>query len=267
MTKTTDTWTAPGRENTTVPPARMPAVGKVDPAAKPMTGESTAAGIAIAKNDSSATPIARVSDDNASNPAKSDQRPIRVAGRTNASIPPARSDSDANRTANRRTPSAFKPVAVAPASAPEIEIWPKKHTIATGDTLSDISMEYYGTSHRFDLILKANPDIKGPRSLRVGRELIIPRFETSAETSTIVKLSSMNDAPAARSSTARRSSTSPVVVAPKRRYSVQKGDTFYSIARKLYGSTDRWQDLFNANKATVSNPSRLRPGMELVVPN
>lgn len=124
-------------------------------------------------------------------------------------------------------------------------------------------MQYYGTSRRVDAILKANPEIKGPRSLRIGRQLVIPKLE-DVESSSVVKLTSAGDT--SRSATVRRATASPVVVAPQRRYTVRKGDTFYSIARELFGSTSRWRELLEANKETVSSPSRLKPGMVLVVP-
>jgi nucleoid-associated protein YgaU len=49
-------------------------------------------------------------------------------------------------------------------------------------------------------------------------------------------------------------------------YVVQPGDTLKSIAARFYGDASRWQDLYNANAGTISNPDQLDPEMELVVP-
>lgn len=268
LTKTAGNATMPLRENSTVSPARMPAVTRTDPTVRSTLADQAGAGGAMAQKNTASNPNAdfsRAPDDKPSSSTNNTQRPLRVATR---STTPRSTGMDPARVAGRRTPTIVKPVSMESASTPaSIDTWPKRHTIATGDTLSDISMEYYGTSRRVDQILKANPDIKGPRSLRIGRELVIPRLDASSESSGIVKLASMEDAPAVRRTASRRSSASPVVVAPKKRYTVQKGDTFYSIARKVYGSNDRWQDIFRANKAAVSAPSRLKPGMVLVIPN
>ena len=52
-----------------------------------------------------------------------------------------------------------------------------------------------------------------------------------------------------------------------RTYKVQPGDSFYSIAKKMYGQPGRWKDVYAANRALVKNdPKRLRPGMMLRIP-
>lgn len=49
-------------------------------------------------------------------------------------------------------------------------------------------------------------------------------------------------------------------------YTVQEGDTMYSIARKKLGSTKRVQDLVDANKAVLSSPDELHVGMSIRIP-
>ena len=49
-------------------------------------------------------------------------------------------------------------------------------------------------------------------------------------------------------------------------YTVQDGDTLYSIARKKLGSTKRVQDLIDANKSTLSTPDELKVGMSIRIP-
>lgn len=141
--------------------------------------------------------------------------------------------------------------------------WPRRHTIASGDTLSDISMKYYDTSRKVDLILSANPDITGPRSLKIGRELVIPEpgAPVAPRSTSIVRTVSTRDSDESivrRASVTRRSA---------RTYTVKKGDTFYSIARDLYGSPSKWKMLLERNKSLVKNKaSNLRPGMVLKIP-
>ncbi len=47
-------------------------------------------------------------------------------------------------------------------------------------------------------------------------------------------------------------------------YTVQRGDTLWSIARKLYGNGQKWQQLAAANG--INNPKSLREGQTLVIP-
>ncbi len=51
-----------------------------------------------------------------------------------------------------------------------------------------------------------------------------------------------------------------------RRYTVQRGDTLASIARKFYKSSARWQKIMEANSDIISKPGDLKPGQTLVIP-
>jgi TPR repeat protein/nucleoid-associated protein YgaU len=63
------------------------------------------------------------------------------------------------------------PVRPAPVSAAEVRF----HTVAEGDSLSRISMRYYGTANRWQEIFQANRDVlQGNSALRIGMQLRIP---------------------------------------------------------------------------------------------
>ena len=49
-------------------------------------------------------------------------------------------------------------------------------------------------------------------------------------------------------------------------YVVQKGDTLQKISEKLYGTTQKWKSLYDANKHILKSPDRIRPGMKLLIP-
>ncbi len=49
-------------------------------------------------------------------------------------------------------------------------------------------------------------------------------------------------------------------------YTVRPGDTLYNIAAKLYGDRAAWQKLYEANRAVIPDPTRLRVGVTLTVP-
>ena len=49
-------------------------------------------------------------------------------------------------------------------------------------------------------------------------------------------------------------------------YTVQVGDTLSSISRKVYGTPNKWREIFNANSDKLSTPQSLKPGQTLVIP-
>ena len=49
-------------------------------------------------------------------------------------------------------------------------------------------------------------------------------------------------------------------------YTVQKGDTLASIAKRKLGSTSRWQEIASLNSAELPDPAALSPGMTLKLP-
>jgi nucleoid-associated protein YgaU len=49
-------------------------------------------------------------------------------------------------------------------------------------------------------------------------------------------------------------------------YTVQRGDTLYAIARKVYGDQSRWRDIYAANQGTIGDPNQLNVGMNLILP-
>jgi len=58
----------------------------------------------------------------------------------------------------------------------------------------------------------------------------------------------------------------PIAAAPSRTYQVKSGDTLAGIARQFYKNSGQWQKIAEANKGTLSDPTKLKPGMVLVIP-
>ncbi|HOI56832.1 MAG TPA: LysM domain-containing protein, partial [Phycisphaerae bacterium] len=54
---------------------------------------------------------------------------------------------------------------------------------------------------------------------------------------------------------------------PPRTYTVQKGDTLFSLARRFYGNQARWKDIYNANRDTIRDPNTLKVGQVLKLPS
>jgi nucleoid-associated protein YgaU len=52
---------------------------------------------------------------------------------------------------------------------------PRTHTVAPGETLSEISLRYYGSARRWAEIYEANLDaVRAPHLIRPGQRLRIP---------------------------------------------------------------------------------------------
>jgi len=49
-------------------------------------------------------------------------------------------------------------------------------------------------------------------------------------------------------------------------YTVQKGDSLWSISKKFYGNGSNWKRIQEANMETLSDPKKLRTGMKLHIP-
>ncbi|NJN92936.1 MAG: LysM peptidoglycan-binding domain-containing protein [Anaerolineales bacterium] len=62
--------------------------------------------------------------------------------------------------------------------------------------------------------------------------------------------------------------TNPTTPPPAawRTYTVQPGDTLSVIARQVYGQSQLWRIIFDANQDILTDPSRLRPGQVLKIP-
>ena len=120
---------------------------------------------------------------------------------------------------------------------------PTRVTIRSGDTLTSIAARTLGDGNKWQQLLDANPKID-PRSLRVGGTIRIPTITPSR--------------------TVARKATPSL---PGRRHRVGEGDTLSSIAIDYYGDSQRWGDIFEANRAALGgDPNRLVLDVVLVVP-
>jgi nucleoid-associated protein YgaU len=51
-----------------------------------------------------------------------------------------------------------------------------------------------------------------------------------------------------------------------RTYTVQSGDTLSKIAKQFYGDASKYNKIFEANRGTLSDPDKIRPGQQLTIP-
>lgn len=58
----------------------------------------------------------------------------------------------------------------------------------------------------------------------------------------------------------------PATSSAPRTYTVKPGDTLGSIAKKVYGTSRGWERILEANKRVIPSPTKIRAGVELVIP-
>jgi len=117
----------------------------------------------------------------------------------------------------------------------------KTHIVGKGETLGDISKQYFGTTTKWKAIIEANPGVR-PENLKVGQSLVIPDIPAAAP------------APAGGVSAPVGGNT----------YTVKSGDTLESIAAAQLGKKSAWKQIADANPGL--KPSSLRVGQQIVIP-
>lgn len=131
----------------------------------------------------------------------------------------------------------------------------RTHTIAAGETFVSIARAVYGDGRYYKAIEDANPNVD-PGRLKPGMTIQLPPASQVKEARKSSKASG----------TGASSSASPLS-ADHKTYTVQKNDSLYKIAKKVYGSGTKSDDLYAANKQTIGPDStRLRIGMVLTLP-
>jgi nucleoid-associated protein YgaU len=111
------------------------------------------------------------------------------------------------------------------------------HTVAKGETLGDISATHYGTTKHWRKIVEANPGLD-PARLKIGQVIQIPAVETAAAVPT---------------ATPGGADT----------YTVKKGESYYTIAKKMLGSSSRWREIERLNNVPAES---LRVGTVITLP-
>ena len=49
-------------------------------------------------------------------------------------------------------------------------------------------------------------------------------------------------------------------------HTVLRGESLWLIAKKYYGDGSKWRQIYEANKNTISDPNRIREGMNIIIP-
>ncbi len=130
------------------------------------------------------------------------------------------------------------------------------YTWQTGDTFASLATRYYGSDKQAVRLHTANEG-RAETSLKPGDKIFVPNVEASTPAAS-TKSGAIADPNAPVES--KKNSTDDGY------YTVQKGDVLGTIAKKVYGSTKKWQKIYDANRDLLKDPNALKVGMKLRIP-
>jgi len=139
------------------------------------------------------------------------------------------------------------------------------HTVAKGETYERLARKYYNDRRKWRVIFEANK--VPPTQLRIGLKLTIPALPGASKAS---DAQAPPQRPQAGKAVSPRKAATSRQTTATRTYKVKKGDTFFTIARRVYRDPAKWQKLYEHNRAKLPRPGKpacLRAGMVIDIPD
>lgn len=127
------------------------------------------------------------------------------------------------------------------------------HRVVKGEDLWHIAEKYYRSGYNYVDIMKEN-GIGGKGVIVAGQDLRIPKVE--AKRLTVVEVKDIVVK-------AEEKIESSISIGE---YTVQKGDSYWSIAVRAYGDGYQWPKIYWANKALFPNPDVIFANTKITVP-
>jgi len=120
----------------------------------------------------------------------------------------------------------------------------KTHTVAKGEHLWQIAVDFYQDGYKWTEIAKAN-ELVNPDVLTEGQVLVLPEVEST--TPVVAEVEALPELDISR-------------------YTVKKGEFLWEISVKVYADGYQWTKIWEANKDKISNPNLIETGMVLTIP-
>ncbi len=141
-----------------------------------------------------------------------------------------------------------------------------------GEAWTELCQRFYGDQAHLHLLRTANEELE---ELRAGDRLLVPVYDLEREAGTrdpyrpVERRGDPDD-------TGDTGDTGVAGVAdekgqaedarPGGTYLVRDGDNLSRIAKAVYGSASRWEDIYDANKDVLADPDTLDVGVRLKLP-
>ena len=126
---------------------------------------------------------------------------------------------------------------------------PTTHTVVAGEHLWQIAEKYYGSGYNWTDIAEANK-LTNPDQIEAGQTLEIPKAAVRGE---VVEQQIQTQVVAAQTVASDS-------------YTVQKGDSLWSIAVRAYQDGYKWSEIVKANQDKIANPDQIEVGVVLALP-
>lgn len=141
------------------------------------------------------------------------------------------------------------------------------HYVKAGESLWQIAQQYYDNGEHWRTIAQANSGrVAANGSVRQGVRLVIPNKANVADPPRMEQIAANR----VDSTPPRRTSDNPTTdnrSTMGRAIEVEAGDSLSRLAQQHLGSSDRWQELFDANRDKLKQPDAIQAGMKLRLPN
>jgi LysM repeat protein len=108
----------------------------------------------------------------------------------------------------------------------------------------------------------AGTAVKAAPAVAIAGALVALPTSAHASVRTPVKATAVTEQAQQAQTTAVRHATSVTST-----YTVRSGDTLTSIAKHFYGTTSKWNWIFQANRSKIHNPNSIFVGEKLTIPN
>lgn len=130
---------------------------------------------------------------------------------------------------------------------------PRIYVVRSGDSLERIARRTLGDANRWGRIAALNPGVD-PLRLQVGDRLTLPPEAGPSTSEPVARASGNAETVAAGEGSAVRI------------HEVQAGDSLSVIALRYYGDSNRWKQIYEANRDVMSSPDGLQIGTRLRIP-
>lgn len=135
------------------------------------------------------------------------------------------------------------------------------HKVKRGETLGKIAKQYLGKANLHPEIYQANrDDLRNPNDLRIGMILKIPLPAESHQVEQV-------DPPEPTPTETPLQPTPPPSEPAYAQHTVKRGESLSSIALRVLGDSERYMEIYQANRDLLKNPDAIHPGMSLKIPN